>query len=83
MYFYKKQGGRGLDLRGDLILTHNADLIRSKSRKSAPDWVRHARWIPLGRRGIWRRIVATVHAVRFIWSKPKPLTRDRIEKEGL
>ena len=45
MYFFKLKGKQMLDLRGDLILTHNDALVKSRIKSAAPAGVRNARYI--------------------------------------
>ena len=66
MYFFKKQGKQFLDLRGNLILSHNPTLVRARVKSAAPRYVRNAKYID-NRTGFRRRMRATIAAIGFIW----------------
>jgi hypothetical protein len=80
MYFYKRGGKQILDLRGDLILTHNDDLIKGRVKSAAPGGVKNATYIVVRNMGFIRKLKATFHAMRFIFGPSKALDSD---KEGL
>lgn len=80
MYFYKDKGKQVLDLRGDLILTHNDALVKGRVKSAAPAGVRNAKYIILAGMGFLRKIKATFHAIGFIWGENQALDPD---KEGL
>lgn len=78
MYFYKEKGKQVLDLRGDLVLTHNDNLVKGRVKSAAPAAVRNAKYIQdIGRMGFWRKVRATLHVIKFIWSKGQALTMDK------
>lgn len=78
MYFYKEKGRQVLDLRGDLILTHNDGLVKGRVKSAAPSAVRNAKYIQdIARMGFWRKVRATLHVIGFIWGKRQALTMDR------
>lgn len=82
MYFFKAKGRQVLDLRGNLILTFNPDLVRARVSSAAPRAVRNATYVALGARpGFRARWRATAEALRFIWGAPQPLTAQTIELE--
>ena len=84
MYFYKQKGRQCLDLRGDLILTHNDALVKARVKSSAPSAVRNAKYVlEIPALGIWRKLRATVAAIRFIWGRSQALTPSTINEEGL
>lgn len=81
MYFYKKKGKQILDLRGDLILTHNLNLVTGRIKSAAPSGVRNAKYIPdIAAMGPFRKLKTTVAAIKFIWGASQALDAD---KEGL
>jgi len=77
MYFYKSKGKQVLDMRGDLVLTHNDDLVRSISHSAAPRRVTNATYIKsVVKLSFAKKIKATVVAARFIWGKTQELRDD-------
>lgn len=79
MYFFKTKGKQHLDLRGDLILTHNAQLVRTRARSNAPRYVQNAKYITsVGR----YKIRATWAAAKFIWGKSTAIDTAVINKEN-
>lgn len=84
MYFFKKGGKQILDLRGDLVLTHNDALVKGRVKSAAPASVRNAKRIEnIPNLGFWAKIRATKAAVSFIWGKSRALTKETIESEGM
>ncbi len=85
MYFFKRNGRQMLDLRGDLVLTHNADLVVARIKSAAPASVRNATYVAgvhaMGLRG---KLKATRVALGFIWARrSQALTRETIDRGGL
>ena len=82
MYFFKKNGRQMLDMRGDLVLTHNKDLIIARIKSAAPASVRNATYVTeLHRLNVRGKIKASLVALGFIWSgKSKALD---VEQEGM
>lgn len=84
MYFFKHQGQQWLDLRGNLILSHNDRLVKARITSAAPKCVKNGKYIPdLKSGGFWRRVRATSAAIRFIWGPSQALTPELIQKEKL
>lgn len=73
MYFSKEQGKQILDLSGDLILTHNKNLVIGRVKSAAPASIRNAKSIMLNSLSFFRRIQATFIVVRYIWKRVKPV----------
>lgn len=69
MYFFKKKGKQYLDLTGNLILSHNDDLVKTRLKSAAPHKIFNATFIVLGN----KKLKSTITVLRFIWGKPKPL----------
>jgi hypothetical protein len=80
MYFYRQDGKQILDLRGDLILTHNDDLVKARVKSAAPRAVRNPKYILISALSFVGKIKATIHAARFIFGASEALDAD---KEGL
>jgi len=83
MYFYKSQGKQILDLRGDLVLTHNDALVKGRVKSAAPSGVKNSKYILLSGLSFVRKVKATFHAIRFIWGENQALTKETIDNEGL
>ena len=76
MYFYKNKGKQVLDLRGNIILTHNSALVKGRVKSAAPAGVHNAKYILLAELSFRRKVEATLHAIRFIWGKSQALDAD-------
>ena len=75
MYFFQKRGKQHLDLRGNLILSHNDALVKARVKSSAPRYVNNAKYIlDINKMGFIRKIRATFAAISFIWGKNQALT---------
>ena len=84
MYFFKKGGKQLLDLRGDLVLTHNDSLVKGRVKSAAPASVRNAKYIKnIPSMGFWGKVRATKAAISFIWGPSQALTKETIESEGM
>lgn len=84
MYFYKQKGRQVLDLRGDLILTHNDALVKGRVKSAAPSAVRNAVYVQgIPSLGFWRKLRVTFAAIRFIWGPSRALTPETINRGGL
>jgi len=77
MYFYLENGKQCLDLKGDLIISHNDELAKVRvpsagpKKISAPDGY----ILNLGKLKFFRKIRATFNIIKFVWTA-KPLDRD-------
>ena len=80
MYFFKKRKKIFLDLRGDLILSHNPALVTARLPSAAPHFVRNGRYILdlKGKYGFWHKIRATFATIGFIWGKSERLHPETI-----
>jgi len=83
MYFYQKNGKQMLDMRGDLVLTHNTALIKARVKSSGPCKARNAEYILINTLSVFRKIRATFIAIGFIWGKSTELTTETIKQDGL
>ncbi|MCP4490699.1 MAG: hypothetical protein GY820_25805 [Gammaproteobacteria bacterium] len=71
-----------MDLRGDLILTHNPVMVRTRNKSAAPAYVKNARHIDaIHAQGFIFKVKATIAAARFIWGKNTALTRKAVDQE--
>ena len=69
MYFFKLNGKQILDLKGNLIITHNKNLVTGRIKSAAPSAIRNALYIQnISQMSIVNKILATLFVVRFIWS---------------
>lgn len=84
MYFFKKNGKQMLDLRGDLVLTHNDALVKGRVKSAAPAGVRNAKRIEnIPNLSFWQKVRASRAALSFIWGPSEALSKETIEREGL
>lgn len=82
MYFFKRNGRQFLDLRGDLVLTHNDALVRGRVKSAAPASIRNASYIEgIPSMGVWRKLRATKAAIGFIWGKSQAISAEGIESD--
>lgn len=83
MYFFKLKGKQFLDLRGDLVLSHNKDLVVARVGTAAPRYVKNAKSIT-GISGLkpLRKLRATFAAIRFIWGSSQAIDPKQIDKEN-
>lgn len=80
MYFFRQKGKQALDLKGDLILSHNKDLIITRGRSIAPRVVQNSRFITgIPGFSIWRKLRTTGAAIAFIWGPSQALQPAEIE----
>lgn len=77
MYFHLRKGRQVLDLRGDLVLTHNAALVVGRVKSAAPSSVRNARYIcAIPSMGVVRKVRASWAALCFIWGPSQELKEE-------
>ena len=69
MYFFKRKGRQVLDLRGNLILTHNPALVRTRVTSAAPTVVQNVRYISILGLNLRGKIAASRAALAFIWTR--------------
>ena len=73
MYFFKESGKQILDLTGNLILSFNDSLIKTRSKSAAPYSVKDAKKIMINELTFKKKIAATYIVLGFIWGKNKAL----------
>lgn len=84
MYFFKQGGKQYLDLRGDLVLSHNDALVKARVKSAAPRAVRNSLYVlGIPALGFWRKVRVTSVAIRFIWGKSRALDASTINEEGV
>lgn len=77
MYFFFKNKKQYLDLTGNLILSHNDQLVKVRTKSAGPTKVLNSKFIiNCGLLTIWGKWKATKIALGFIWGKPNPLTAE-------
>ena len=82
MYFYKLKGRQMLDLRGNLILSHNANLVTGRIKSAAPAGVRNAVWVEGIPTMTWRqKLRVTLRAIAFIWGASQALVGHPLEQD--
>ena len=84
MYFYKQKGRQILDMRGDLVLTHNDALVKGRVKSAAPAGVRNALYVEsIPAMGLSGKLRATRVALVFIWGPSVALKPETIEEDGI
>lgn len=73
MYFYKAKGKQVLDLRGDMVVSHNDALVKARCKSAGPSKVCNAKFVLLGKGKFVGRVIATYHVLRYIWGRRQPL----------
>lgn len=79
MYFKKENGKQILDLAGDLIISHNKNLVISRVKSAAPASVRNPLYVMINELSFYRKVKATFLVVRYIWKKVKPIDEPKAE----
>ena len=79
MYFSGLKGKQFLDLRNDLVITFDNQLITAQKKKSAPDKVSNATYILMGKTS---RLRATLRVLKFIWTKQLITIKQREDAPG-
>ena len=73
MYFFMQQGKQHLDLRGDFILTHNDNLVKTRTKSAAPVKVVNADYTCVKSLSFVARVVVTFKVIAFVWGKSEAL----------
>lgn len=80
MYFFKRSGKQYLDLQGTLVLTHNKEIVATRSKSAGPTAVYNARYVEnIAARGWLDKLRATRAALAFIWGKSTALETEAIK----
>ena len=83
MYFYKHKGKQILDLRGTLVLSHNKDIVRTRTKNNGPRRVVNGLTIrDIPNLKFFRKIRATWSAACFIWGKSQAMEPKQINEEN-
>jgi hypothetical protein len=79
MYFYRLKGKQYLDLKGTLVLTHNEEIVATRSKSAGPTAVYNARYVEnLAARSRRDKVRASWAALRFIWGKSTALGTESV-----
>lgn len=82
MYFYKHKGKQYLDLRGNLILSHNPEIIRARSKNNAVARAQNASYVKdLPNVKFLPKLRVLWRAFRFIFGKSQALDIDAVAKK--
>ena len=73
MYFFKDKGKQCVDFKGNLILTHNDQLISARAKSAAPGSTQNIKYILITKLNFFQKISAMFTVFGFIWGKPAPL----------
>lgn len=76
MYFFTFKGKQSIDFKGNLILTHNNQLISARAKSAAPDSTQNIKYILVKKLNFFQKISAMFTVFGFIWGKPNPLTAE-------
>ena len=81
MYFHTRDGKQRLDLRGNLILSHNTDLVKMRNKSAGPRSVHNGKYVVnITRLAFVRKVRATWAAIKFIWGPSQELTSRKAEQ---
>lgn len=79
MYYFKKNRKPHLDLRGNLILSHNTALVKAQVKGAAPRYVHNAQSaVDISRMSFWRKLKVWFAAGAFIFGPNLELTNGQI-----
>lgn len=79
MYFHKLDGKQAVDFRGDLILSHNDQLIKARSKSSGPRAAKNAKYVlDIPNLGFFKKLRVTGAAIRFIWGPSQALNPEDV-----
>lgn len=79
MYFFKQNGKQILDLRGNLVLSHNEELVRVRTKNNGPRQVKNGYYVKdIPNLKFFRKIRASMVAIRFIWGPSKAMNAKEI-----
>lgn len=78
MYFYLDNGKQVLDLKGDLILSFNDELVKTRVPSAGPKQIKAPDGYVknIGKAGFFKRIGITFRIIGFVWGKNKELKRE-------
>lgn len=80
MHFYKKNGKQLLNMRGDIVLTHNKDVLSAFPKSAGPKRVSNVRFIPnVSKLGFFAKLKAIFIVVCFVFGRDKSLPFENIE----
>lgn len=77
MYFYKKKGKQYLDLTGDVVITHNSDPLKTRSKSAAPAGISGGRYISLQKLNFFRKVYVMFWLAAFVWRSSQELTASK------
>lgn len=69
MHFFTKKGKPHLDLAGDLILTHNKDLVSTRNKSAGPTKVLNSKYVLLSELTRRQKVKVTFRVIGHIWSR--------------
>jgi len=69
MHFFNIKGKQHLDLAGDLILTHNEELVSTRNKSAGPAKVTGAKYILLSTLTRWQKVKATFRVIGHVWDR--------------
>ena len=81
MYFYLDKGKQQLDLKGDLIISFNDALVKTRVPSAGPKTIKSPDGyiLNVGKAGFIKRIGITLKIIGFVWGRDKELTPERTD----
>ena len=73
MYFFRKGKDQHLDLRGNLILSHNDVITKVRSKSAGPVGIQNAEYALIHELSFLQRIGLLFKVISFIWGKDQSL----------
>ena len=82
MYFFKKEGRQYLDLTGNLILSHNDQLVKARVKSAAPTKVLNAQYAVNVKQLNFRNKLKLIWMIyKFIFGPSQALTSQITNKQ--
>ena len=82
MYFFIKEGRQYLDLTGNLILSHNDRLIKTRNKSAAPTKILNATYVvDLKHLTFIAKIRLVIMIFKFVFGKSQRLTEQDTNKK--
>lgn len=74
MYFFLEKGKQILDLKGNLILSHNDELVKSRVSSASPKAIRNPLYIlNIKSMNFFRKLQTTYVVIHFVWGRNQAL----------
>lgn len=77
MYFFKQNGKQILDLTGDVVITHNDEPIKARTKSAGPSAIKNHVFIKLHNASFFKKVFYTFYLATYVWRKNQELTADK------